>query len=81
MTPQIEFGAITDEFSPDLETALAVMKSIGMTNAELRVVDGKNIITLTDDEVKRAVELVHAANMRIISLSSPVLKCVLPGGP
>lgn len=81
MMPQIEFGAITDEFSPDLKTALGAMKSIGMTNAELRVVDGKNIIALSDDEVKRAAELVHAAGMRIISLSSPVLKCVLPGAP
>lgn len=81
MTPKIEFGAITDEFSPDLEAALAAMKAIGMTNAELRVVDGKNIIALTDDEVRRAASLVRAAGMKIISLSSPVLKCVLPGGP
>lgn len=81
MIPKIEFGAISDEFSPNLEIALDAMKAIGMTNAELRVVDGKNIITLSDEEVRRAADLVHAAGMKVISLSSPVLKCVLPGGP
>ena len=47
MTPKIPIAAITDEFSPLLSEAIPVMKEIGMTAAELRVVNGKNIMDLT----------------------------------
>jgi len=74
-------AAITDEFSPDLETALAGMSAVGMTGAELRVVWGKNIIDLTNDEVDRACSSVEAHGMTVLSIASPVLKCVLPDAP
>ncbi|HXB73974.1 MAG TPA: sugar phosphate isomerase/epimerase family protein [Candidatus Acidoferrales bacterium] len=74
-------AAITDEFSPDLETALGSMAEIGMTGAELRMVFGKNVIDLTDDELDRAIGLVRARGMEIISIASPLLKCVLPDAP
>jgi sugar phosphate isomerase/epimerase len=74
-------AAITDEFSPDLETALGGMAAVGMTGAELRVVWGKNIIDLTNDEVDRARAVVEAHGMTVLSIASPVLKCVLPDAP
>src|SRR5271157_961655 len=79
MTPQLELAAVTDEFSSHLETALDAMSAIGMTGAELRVVWGKNILDLSDAEVARAMDLVHAHGMHVISIASPLLKCVLPG--
>lgn len=81
MQPKLELASITDEFTPDLEPALDAMAAIGMTGAELRVVWGKNIMDLTDDEVKRAMDLINARNMHVLSIASPLLKCVLPGGP
>lgn len=81
MTPKLRIAAITDEFSPDFGKALDAMEAIGMTGAELRVLWGKNIMDLTDDELKRAKEMVQAKNMEVISIASPILKCVLPGGP
>lgn len=80
MTPKLEPAAITDEFSPDLNPAATAMASIGMTAAELRVVWGKNIMNLTDDEVKRAVDVLAAKGIRVLGLSSPILKCTLPEG-
>src|SRR5437660_6188807 len=74
-------AAITDEFSPDLETAVRSMQSIGMTGAELRMVNGKNIIDLTDEELDRAIAIVRGAGMEILSIASPLLKCVLPDAP
>ena len=42
-------GAVTDEFSPeDLDRALGAMAELGMTFAELRVVNGRNILEHTD---------------------------------
>jgi L-ribulose-5-phosphate 3-epimerase len=73
-------AAITDEFSPDLDVALAAMSSVGMTAAELRVVFGKNIIDLTDEEIGRARAAVETHGMHVLGIASPLLKCVLPGG-
>ncbi len=75
-------AAITDEFATDdLEVALRAMEEIGMTGAELRVVGGRNIIELSDEEIARARAQVEAHGMRVLSIASPLLKCVLPGGP
>jgi L-ribulose-5-phosphate 3-epimerase len=75
-------AAITDEFSPaDLEAALTAMAGVGMTGAELRVVSGRNMLDLSDEEVDRARAAVEARGMSVVSLASPLLKCVLPGSP
>ncbi len=81
MEPKIPIAAITDEFSPDLATALEPMAEIGMTGAELRVVGGKNIMDLSEEELCRAKDLIAAKNMDVISIASPLLKCVLPNAP
>ncbi|HYO83674.1 MAG TPA: sugar phosphate isomerase/epimerase family protein [Bryobacteraceae bacterium] len=81
MTPQLRIAAITDEFSPDLDAALRAMDSIGMTGAELRVLWGRNIMDLSEDELRRAQELLRGRNVEVISIASPLLKCVLPGAP
>jgi len=78
MTPRIPIAAITDEFSSDLEIALRAMLEIGMTAAELRVVGGKNIMDLSDAELGRAREIVAGLGFSVISIASPLLKCVLP---
>jgi sugar phosphate isomerase/epimerase len=74
-------AAITDEFSPDIEVAVRSMQEIGMTGAELRLVFGKNIMDLSDDELDRAIAICKGAGQEIISIASPLLKCVLPNAP
>jgi sugar phosphate isomerase/epimerase len=74
-------AAITDEFTPDLEKALDAMQSVGMTGVELRVIGAKNVIELTDAELDHVRAVVDARGMRIISIASPLLKCVLPDAP
>ena len=77
-----EVGAVTDEFSPDsLDRALGAMAGLRMTFAELRVVNGKNIIDHTDAEVDAVRKAVDARGMRVLSIASPVLKCTLPDAP
>jgi L-ribulose-5-phosphate 3-epimerase len=77
----IPIAAITDEFSQDLETAARSIAQVGMTGAELRMVFGKNIIDLTDAELGRACDIAAAHGLEIISIASPLLKCVLPDSP
>jgi len=75
-------AAITDEFSPqDLDAALRGMAAVGMTGAELRVVGGRNMIDLTDEEIDHVRAAVKAHGMEVVGLASPVLKCVLPDSP
>jgi L-ribulose-5-phosphate 3-epimerase len=81
MTSRFPVAAITDEFSQDIETAARAMTQIGMTGAELRMVFGKNIIDLSDAEVDRAREIAAESGLRIISIASPLLKCLLPDSP
>jgi sugar phosphate isomerase/epimerase len=81
MSQLFPIAAITDEFSPDLAVAARSMASIGMTGAELRMLFSKNIIDLTDEEVDRASAICRENGLEIISIASPVLKCVLPGAP
>jgi sugar phosphate isomerase/epimerase len=81
MTQHFPLAAITDEFSPDIEVAAKSMKGCGMVAAELRMVFGKNIIDLTNEEIERAKAIVASHGLKIISIASPVLKCVLPHAP
>src|SRR5262245_60046110 len=81
MNLRFRIAAITDEFSPDIETAVRSMSSVGMTGAELRMVFGKNIIDLTDEELDLANAIVRGAGLEVLSIASPLLKCVLPDAP
>lgn len=81
MEPKLPLAAITDEFSPDYQVALDAMAGAGMKGAELRLLFGKNIIDLTDEEIDTARRMAEARGMTVISLASPLLKCVLPGAP
>jgi len=77
----IRIGAITDEFSPDIAVAVEAMREICMKGAELRVVNGKNIMDLTDAELDSALAVVRGAGLEVIAIASPLLKCTLPDAP
>src|SRR3982750_545076 len=81
LEPKIPIAAITDEFSPTLSEAIPVMKEIGMTAAELRVVDGTNIMDLNEEGLKRTKDALQQAGLAVISIASPLLKCILPNSP
>ncbi len=51
-----------------------------MQMAELRTIDGVNILDLGDAELQRANDLLERFGMRVVSIASPLLKCVLPDG-
>jgi len=77
----IKIGAITDEFSPDITVAIEAMRDLGMKGAELRMVNGKNIMDLTDAELDAALAVVRGAGLEVIAIASPLLKCTLPDAP
>jgi L-ribulose-5-phosphate 3-epimerase len=75
-------AAVTDEFSPtDLDRALDAMAEAGMSGVELRMVWGKNVIHLDSSEIDRVMDAVERRGMTVLSIASPVFKCVLPDAP
>jgi sugar phosphate isomerase/epimerase len=81
MPDRFRIAAITDEFSPDLEVAARSMEESGMTGAELRMLLGKNVMDLSDHEIDLAVDIARRHGLEILSIASPLLKCVLPDAP
>lgn len=57
------------------------MAELGMTGAELRTIFGKNIIDLTDAELDSVLKTVRGKGLEVVSIASPLLKCVLPDAP
>jgi sugar phosphate isomerase/epimerase len=74
-------AAITDEFSPDIDIALDAMAAVGLNGVELRTIGGRHVVDLSDDETDRVSEAVDARKLKIVSIASPLFKCVLPNGP
>ncbi len=80
MTLRLTPAAITDEFSPDLEIAARAIQGAGFDSAELRVLWGTNVLDLADADLERAAGVLKAHGLRVVSIASPLFKCVLPGG-
>jgi sugar phosphate isomerase/epimerase len=78
---RFHIGAVTDEFSSDISIAAAAMRELGMKGAELRVVGDKNVMDLTDAELRTAVDVLRGNGLEVISIASPLLKCSLPDAP
>ena len=80
--PAFQTAAITDEFSTDdLDAALGAMREVGMTGAELRVVFGTQHHGPDRRGADAARQAVEEQGMRVLSIASPLLKCVLPDAP
>jgi L-ribulose-5-phosphate 3-epimerase len=79
---RFQTAAITDEFSTDnLDAALQAMREVGMTGAELRLLSGRNVVELSDDDLERVRAAVEDHGLHVLSIASPLLKCVLPDAP
>jgi sugar phosphate isomerase/epimerase len=79
MTPKLRIAAITDEFLARSGPGARRHEADRHDGAELRVVGGQNIMNLSDDDLARAKEQLDSRGFEVISIASPLLKCVLPG--
>ena len=70
---------ITDEVSPWLDEGLAFARNEGITTIDLRVIDGRNVLALSSDELADAARRVRAAEMSASCICTPLLKWCPPG--
>ncbi len=71
--------AFADEIAPDLATQLRVMKANRVVGLDLRSVEGKNVLALSDAEVDAVREAVADAGLEVQCVGSPVNKVVFEG--
>ncbi len=73
-------GVITDEFSQDFERVCSTAAALGVPELEIRTAWGKNVLDMSDREIRRLKDAADHHGRRIICVASPVYKCVLPDG-
>jgi sugar phosphate isomerase/epimerase len=74
-----KLAVITDEIDEDLDHALEVMGEYGINASEIRSVGGKNISTMTSDEVGSIGIVLEKYGAHAIGIASPFYKTDLPG--
>lgn len=70
-------GIITDEVCPALPEALDWMVERGLKHAEIRMVEGRNIMELSDAEVIEVRRQVERRGLFVSGIASPIFKCAL----
>jgi len=71
---QFHYGVITDEIHMDLEEALKVAKSLGMTHVELNNVWDKPIADFTAEDISRAKGLLDTYGLRVHVICSMLFR-------
>ena len=76
---QVTLSAFADEYSANFDEQLAVCKQLNIPAIELRFIDGKNVSTLTDDEVEETARKLKEAGVSVSAIGSPIGKICLDG--
>ena len=74
---RFRLGAATDVFSPDVAAAAREMRTVGLHGAELRTINGRNILEAGQDEVEGALAALRENKLEVVAIASPLLKCSL----
>jgi sugar phosphate isomerase/epimerase len=75
----LTIGLITDEVSPSLDEGLAFAHQEDVDTIDLRLIDGRNVLALSRDELTEAAQRVRAAGMPVSCICTPLLKWSPPG--
>ncbi|MGG1552197.1 sugar phosphate isomerase/epimerase family protein [Paenibacillus ferrarius] len=70
-------GVLTDEVSPDLAEALEWTAAQGLKHVEIRMVNGKNIADLGDEQVLSVRRQAANKELYVSAVASPLFKCAL----
>ena len=79
---KFKIGVISDEVSQDFDHACYVInKQFGLHWVELREIWGKNLQTVSDDEIARAQKILAKYDLGVTDISSPLFKVDWPDAP
>src|SRR3974390_2672538 len=77
--PDLTICLITDEVSPLLDEGLAFAREEGIGSIDLRVIDGRNVLALSRNELADAARRVRTAGLSVSCICTPLLKWSPPG--
>lgn len=72
------FTGFADEAERTLDGQISTLKEVGWSAIELRLVDGKNICDLSDDEWKRAWERLQADSISVVGFGGQIANWARP---
>jgi L-ribulose-5-phosphate 3-epimerase len=75
----LTISLITDEVSPSLNEGLAFAREESIGAVDLRVIDGRNVLALSRDELADAARRVRDAGLSVSCICTPLLKWSPPG--
>lgn len=75
----LTIGLITDEVSPSLDEGIAFAREENIDTIDLRVIDGRNVLALSREELADAARRVRAAGLSVSCICTPLLKWSPPG--
>ena len=79
---KFKIGVISDEVSDDFDHACYVIsKQFGLHWVELRGIWGKNLQTVSEDEIARAQKILAKYDLEVTDISSPLYKVDWPDAP
>ncbi len=79
---QFHLAVIADEISPDFDHACSVIANeFGLGWVELRAMWGKNMVTMGDDDLAKAEQILAKYSLRVTDIASPLLKVDWPDAP
>ena len=81
LKPMTPLGIITDEVSSDFARACELVSEWGLSHVELRVLWGKNILQLSEEEVAEVKRILDQYGLAVTGIASPVFKSPLDGKP
>jgi L-ribulose-5-phosphate 3-epimerase len=76
---RFKLGSITDEWTPNFESALQAMKRYGLMWAEIRTVGGKYNTEASHAELTKMKDLLVRYRIRVSVVDTALFKCALPG--
>ena len=76
---QYILSAFADEYAASFEEQVAALSRFGIDFIEIRGVDGKNVSTLTDEEILRVKQTLESYGIRASAIGSPIGKIALDG--
>ena len=75
----LKLGVINDEITQDFDHALTVARELGVQFIELRQMWNKNLMDLSEDQVREARRLLKKYGIRVSDIASPFMKVDAPG--
>ena len=67
-----QFTGFADEAEKSLSDQVSVLKEVGWNAIELRLIDGKNVCDLTDEEWRKAWEYLQGENISVVGFGGQI---------